>query len=48
MLVAPFYGMDSIPRRWLRKIDRQVIERIEYQTRQLIDLFWTAESRNNL
>jgi ADP-ribosyl-[dinitrogen reductase] hydrolase len=40
MLAAPFYGLDSIPQRWLKKMDRTIIADITRQTRQLIDRFW--------
>lgn len=40
MLAAPFYGLDSIPRRWLKKMEPSVIEKINHQTHDLIDQFW--------
>ncbi len=40
MLAAPFYGLDSIPDRWLNKLDRTVVSKIKDQTDQLINQFW--------
>ena len=36
MLAGAYYGMESIPRRWIRKMDRRVIGEIEDLTRQLV------------
>lgn len=39
MLAAPFYGIESIPSRWLKKMDKGVLKKIEKQTHQLIKRF---------
>jgi ADP-ribosyl-[dinitrogen reductase] hydrolase len=36
MLAGAYYGMDSIPRRWLKKMDKKVIAEIEDCTVRLI------------
>jgi ADP-ribosyl-[dinitrogen reductase] hydrolase len=37
-LAGAYYGLESIPRRWLRKLDKMVAVEIETLARQLIDL----------
>ena len=36
MLAGAYYGMDSIPQRWLKKMDKKVISEIETLTERLI------------
>ncbi|MEI6305624.1 MAG: ADP-ribosyl-[dinitrogen reductase] hydrolase [Deltaproteobacteria bacterium] len=36
MLAGAYYGMDTIPKRWLRKMDVKVIAEIELLTKQLV------------
>ncbi len=36
MLAGAYYGMDSIPQRWLKKMDKKVISEIDAITRQLV------------
>jgi ADP-ribosyl-[dinitrogen reductase] hydrolase len=36
MLAGAYYGMDSIPQRWLKKMDKKVIAEIENCAMRLI------------
>ncbi len=36
MIAGAFYGLDSLPRRWLKKLDQQVREEIEQLTPELV------------
>jgi len=38
MLAGALYGMDSIPSKWLRKIDQKVVKNIKVQTKKLLEL----------
>ncbi|ADD67819.1 ADP-ribosyl-(dinitrogen reductase) hydrolase [Denitrovibrio acetiphilus DSM 12809] len=38
MLAGALYGMDSIPGKWLRKVDQNVISDIKIQTKKLLEL----------
>ncbi len=37
MLAGAYYGMGEIPQRWLKKMDRKVMDEIEYLTGQLVE-----------
>lgn len=39
-LAGAFYGMDSIPARWLKKLDPAVKEKVEQQAEKLLDMFF--------
>lgn len=40
MLAGPFYGLNAIPRRWIKKMDPHVMQQIHNQVDQLIAQFW--------
>lgn len=44
MLAGPFYGLESIPRRWVKKMDRQIMGSIHKQVIELMNRFWDAGS----
>jgi ADP-ribosyl-[dinitrogen reductase] hydrolase len=50
MLAGAFYGLDELPKPWLRKLNRQVREEIELSAARLIDIspWMTAEVRAKL
>ena len=37
MLAGAYYGIDSIPRRWLKKMDRKVISEVEILAGRLVE-----------
>lgn len=38
MLAGAYYGYDAIPKRWLKQLDPQILQRCQTQTRQLFEL----------
>lgn len=38
MIAGAFYGMDSIPQRWLKKLDKEVIRKVEEQVKELLEI----------
>ncbi len=36
MLAGALYGVDAIPKRWLKKLDKDIKSEIEMQTQQLL------------
>jgi ADP-ribosyl-[dinitrogen reductase] hydrolase len=38
MLAGAYYGMESIPRRWLKKMDRKVVDEVTMLAEQLVAL----------
>jgi ADP-ribosyl-[dinitrogen reductase] hydrolase len=38
MLAGAYYGLESIPKRWLKKMDRKLLEEISVLTKILVDL----------
>jgi ADP-ribosyl-[dinitrogen reductase] hydrolase len=38
MLAGAYYGMESIPKRWLRKMDRNLTNEISVLTKRLFEL----------
>ena len=44
MIAGAFYGLEAIPRRWLKKLKREVREQVEDQARRLVRLSpWGAQ-----
>ena len=38
MIAGAFYGLDAIPARWLKKLNREVREEVENQAVRLVQL----------
>ena len=45
MLAGAYYGMENIPKRWLRKMDRSVIDEVSQAAEQLVALSPCARQR---
>lgn len=41
MIAGAYYGVDAIPARWLRRLDKKIRQECESQARELIRLGWT-------